>query len=345
MYNKSKMMTNGFRASLSKLNFILKRNPKIVRNKDVDSSRYIPDPYKAVFIFSADFELAWAWRYAKAFHNSKEEAINLARISRKNIPKILELCHDYNIPITCATVGHLFLKRCSKDGNLAHSHLRRLPYHENKYWRFNKGDWFEDDPCTDSNASPEWYAPDLIRNILGAKTKHEIACHTFSHIDCRDGICSPEVFEDEVKEWVRIAKEWGIEIKSFVYPGNMIGNLKVLRDLGFTSYRTNCGNVLSFPKKDKYGLWKLPGSAELAYRKEWSVDYHIRRYKTIVDRAIKYRRLCHFWFHPSCDEKFINLIFPPFLEYIDYMRNQNLLFITTTKNYIDYLDQNKYQII
>lgn len=332
-------MRRKIKAILSKVNFSLNRNPKVVKYSDIDTSKYIPEPYRAVFILSADFELAWAWRYAKAFRNPKEEALNLARVSRRNIPRILEVCDEYNIPITWAIVGHLLLEKCSKDGRLAHSHLRRLPYHENKYWRFDRGDWLEDDPGTDGKASPEWYAPDLIRMILSSKTKHEIACHTFSHIDCSEGICPPEIFEDEIKEWVRIAKEWGIEMKHFVYPGDTIGNLKLLRDLGSTSYRNNCGNVLSFPSKDKYGLWKLPGTAELAYRKEWSVDYHIRRYKTIVDRAIKYRRLCHFWFHPSCNEKMVDLILPNFLEYLKYLENRGLLLITTTSDYIDYLER------
>ena len=341
MYKKLKMVTDRFRAYLSKLNFILKRNPKVIKCKDIRASKYIPEPYRAVFILSADFELAWAWRYAKTLENPREQAKNLAGISRRNIPKILELCNKYNIPITWATVGHLLLEKCNKNGKLAHSHLRRLPYHENRYWRFNKGDWFQDDPANNCHASPEWYAPDLVREIMSTSVRHEIACHTFSHIDCRDGICPPEVFEDEINECLKIAKEWGIEMKSFVHPGDTIGNLKLLRDLGFTSYRINYGNVLSFPRKDKYGLWELQGTAELAYRKEWSIDYHIWRYKKIVDRAIRYSRLCHFWFHPSCDERVIDLIFPYFFEYINSLNNKGLLLITTTGDYIDYIEKNE----
>lgn len=334
-------MRSKVKALLSKINFRLNRNPKVVKFNSIRPSKYIPEPFKAVFILSADFELAWAWRYVKTVENPKEQAENLARISRRNIPKILELCNKYNIPVTWATVGHLLLEQCSKNRTLAHSYLRRLPYHENRCWRFNKGDWFEDDPGNNWRASPEWYAPDLVREIMTTSVRHEIGCHTFSHIDCRDGICPPEVFKDEINECLKIAKEWGIEMKSFVYPGNLIGNLELLRDLGFTSYRTNYRNVLSYPMKDENGLWELPSTVELAYRKEWSVDYHIWRYKKIVERAMNYGRICNFWFHPSCDERVIDLIFPYLFEYINNLSNKGLLLISTTSDYIDYIEKNE----
>jgi peptidoglycan/xylan/chitin deacetylase (PgdA/CDA1 family) len=334
-------MIHRFKASLSKLNFILKRNPKIVKIKDIDLRKYIPEPFKGVFILSADFELAWAWRYAKSFKNPKEKAKKFAKISRKNIPKILDFCSEYNIPITWATIGHLLLEKCSHNEKLAHSHLRRIPHHENKYWKFNTGDWFEDDPGNNWHVTPEWYAPDLVREIMNSSIRHEIACHTFSHIDCQDGICPPEVFKDEINECLKAAKKWGIELKSFVYPGNLVGNLGLLRDLGFTSYRTDFSNLLSFPRKDEYGLWEMPSTAELAYRKEWSLDYHIWRYKKIVDRAINYGRICSFWFHPSCDERVIDLIFPYFFEYISNLNNKGLLLVTTISDYIDYVEKNE----
>ena len=300
----------------------------------------IPPPYRAVIIISCDFELAWAWRYAKAFENPVNEALKMARISRKNIFRILELCDQAEIPITWATVGHLMLERCKGNGNLAHNALRRIPYHENEYWRFNQGDWFDEDPCTNAQLSPEWYAPDIIKMILNARTKHEIACHTFSHIDCSETICSKEVFEDELKECIKVAKDWGIAMKSFVYPGNFIGNLKTLKESGFKSYRTDYGNFLALPARNQYGLWELQGTAELTYRKEWSMNYHVWRYKKIVDRAIQRRRLCNLWFHPSCNEKVIELIFPPLFEYINSLKNKGLLLITTMKDYTALLEYN-----
>ena len=49
--------------NLSKLNFLIRRNPRIEQNKYY--RKFIPEPYKAVVTITADFELACAWRYLK----------------------------------------------------------------------------------------------------------------------------------------------------------------------------------------------------------------------------------------------------------------------------------------
>ena len=47
------------------LSFEIGHNPKVVKRPE-RLRDFIPAPYKGVLIISADFELAWAWRYAKA---------------------------------------------------------------------------------------------------------------------------------------------------------------------------------------------------------------------------------------------------------------------------------------
>jgi len=332
-------MKTKVKATLSKINFCLNRNPKIIKYKNIDYRNYIPEPYKAVFLLSADFELAWAWHCSKSFQNPKQEAINRAHIERENIPKILGLCDEYDIPITWATVGHLFLEECSKDGRLAHPHLKRLPYHENLYWKFDRGDWFDDDPCTDWKTSPEWYAPDLVRMILDSKVKHEIACHTFSHIDCRDEVCPTRVLIGEIQECQNVAQNYGIKLESFVHPGHTIGNLGTLKKLGFSSFRTDYRNILGYPKKHSNGLWEFESTAELSFRKQWSLDYHIHRYIKIVERAIENSKTCYFWFHPSVAPLFIENVLPAVFEFIDSKRE--MIWVTNTQNYVRWLNDRK----
>jgi hypothetical protein len=321
---------------LSKIKFKLGYNPKVI--KAVDSLKYIPEPYKAVILFYADFELAWAWRYSKKLINRKTEVKKLALRERENVSDILILCDMFNIPITWATVGHLFLEECKKENGIAHSKIPRNKYFENEYWIYKKGDWFDDDPCNNYNDSPEWYCPDLINKIQNLKTKQEIGCHTFSHIDCRNEVCSKEVFEAEISECKKLASENNISLNSFVHPGHTIGYLDKLFELGFSSFRTDYGNILGFPVRHPSGLWEIKGTMELTYRKKWSVDYNINFYKTIVDRAINNNSLCVFWFHPSFDVMCIEKILPELFSYIDSKKTEVGIF--TVSDYANFLNNN-----
>lgn len=321
---------------LSKIKFNLGFNPKI--EKVDDFRKYVPEPYKAALIFYADFELAWAWRYSKAYVNRKSDVKKIALKERSNIPDILILCDMFRIPVTWASVGHLLLDECSKENDIAHPDIPRNKYFENKYWIFDKGDWFDDDPCSNYKLSSEWYCPDLIQKILNSKVKHEIGCHTFSHIDCRDEICSPEVFTAEINECKKLALSKNIELKSFVHPGHTIGNLEKLFELGFESYRTDFGNILGYPAKHRSGLWEIKNTMELTYRKKWDVNFNIGFYKEIVDRAVKNNSVCVFWFHPSFDKTFLEKILPELFSYVDLNRDE--IFISTAGEYTAWLNKN-----
>lgn len=328
---------------LSKINFAIGRNPKV--EKTWDFRKFIPEPYKSVLLITADFELAWAWRYSKNIFNPLESALEMARRERNNIPVILELCEEYDIPVTWLTVGHLFLEECERvNGGMgkrtervAHPEIPGIKHFENEFWKYEKDDWFEYDPCSNFKEAPEWYCPDLIRLILDSKVKHEIGCHTFSHIDCRDSVCSPELFEAEISECKKAAEKFGLELKSFVHPGHTIGNLDKLAELGFTSYRTDYRKVLGYPKLYKNNLWEFEQTAQLYYRKEWSPDYHLKRYKKIIDRAIKSNTVCNLWFHPSVEEYFIENIMRKFFNYISRFKNE--LLVTTVTDYVNIINE------
>jgi len=320
---------------LSKINFSLGRNPKIERRKDW--RQFVPEPYSAVVMIQADFEMAWAWRWSKRFHGRMREVLEKAHRERQNIPQILDLCDRYKIPVTWATVGHLLLDCCRRENGMLHRHIPRIPEFENEFWKFNGKDWFEHDPGTDVQRDPEWYAPDLVKDILKRETKHEIGCHTFSHIDCRDEVCPPELFRAELCECKKLAKEFGIELKSFVHPGHTIGNLKVLAEEGFTNYRTDYRNILGYPKEQKKCFWELPSTMEIGYRQEWSMEYHIKRYQKIIDRAVKAHSVCVLWFHPSMCEKFLYDVLPAILAHIDQSRA--VIWPTTSGEFTDWLNR------
>jgi peptidoglycan/xylan/chitin deacetylase (PgdA/CDA1 family) len=332
-------ITTLIKSFLSKFNFLLGNKPKILRYSNENLNKFIPHPYKAIFIISCDFELAWAWRFANEVNCDLQKAQESALRERENTTFILQLCEKFDIPITWAIVGHLFLDRCERKNGTAHADIIRLKHFENKYWKFSSGDWFDNDPCCNWKDAKEWYAPDLIKLIFSSRVKHEIACHTFSHIDCSEKICPQEVLRSETRKCKEIASSYGIGLESFVFPGNISGNLGVLKEEGFSSYRLD-RDILGFPEKDKYGLWQVPTTAAIGLSSyNWNPDYYLKRYRIIIERAIKYQRLCHFWFHPSENKEFLEFVLTHLFQFIDSARDE--LYITTMGAYAKYLENAK----
>jgi peptidoglycan/xylan/chitin deacetylase (PgdA/CDA1 family) len=325
------------RSYLSKIKFDLGLNP-IVKSNAEQPENYIPEEFKAVCLISADLELAWAFRFSKNHKDSIPRAVKLGLQTRQNLTKILKICEENNIPITWATVGHLFLNKCDRVGGVTHPDILRLPKFENRYWNFNDGDWFDADPCSNWQVDPAWYCPDLIEQIIKSPIGHEIGCHTFSHIDCRDSVCNTEVFKSEIEKCIDLAKPFNLKLTSFVHPGHQIGHIKELAEYGFTSYRTDYSNCLGYPQRVS-GMWQYNNSAELNYRFDWSLEFQINRYKKIIDRAIKHKKLCVLWFHPSANPILADKILPEIFNYL-YSKKKDIL-ITTSGQYFSWLNAKK----
>jgi peptidoglycan/xylan/chitin deacetylase (PgdA/CDA1 family) len=321
---------------LNKIKFGLGLDPLV--EKRADYRKFIPDGFKSVLILYADFELAWAWRYAKGIKNVVKYSEQYGIKERQNIPEILNVCEEYNIPITWATVGHLFLDSCERKKGIAHSDILRPNHFENNFWSYTEGDWFDSDPCTNYKESKSWYCPDLIKLILSQNTKHEIGCHTFSHLDCTDKNCPPDVIDSDLKACKLAAKDLGISLTSFVHPAHTIGNLKKLIENGFTSYRTDYSNILGYPNLYMNKMWEIKSTWEFVSFNDWSINYHIKRYKEILTRSIKNNSVCVLWFHPSIDVRFINDIMPSVFRDFNEVRDE--LYITTATEYVNFLNQN-----
>jgi len=297
--------------------------------------KFIPAGYKAVIIISADFELAWAWQHLKNSNDSSMSAIKKAYQARENIPYILDICDQYKIPITWFTVGHLFLDCCKNVNGIKHPEIKRLPYFENNYWRFNSGDWFDNAPCGDSIPKKAWHAPDLIKNIIGRKVKHEIGCHTFSHIDCRDEVCSSEVFLSEINACKQAAEKYGVDLKSFVHPAHTIGNIYNLIQTGFTSYRENSLQTIGYPELIHHKIWKFKSTMILNYTSE-KEDFQIKRLKKIISRTVKHNAVANIWFHPSSNPKTFEVLLKELA--ITLNRYEREILVTNISDYCERLN-------
>jgi peptidoglycan/xylan/chitin deacetylase (PgdA/CDA1 family) len=330
-YLRKSLSTNN-KSVLSKLVYSLSGKPSYKLDRIPNHEKF-PSNLKGGLVISADFEMAWAFRYSKRDVNP----IEMAKMERENIPLILNVFDRYSIPITWATVGHLFLESCNKN---SHQWMRRIPYF-NDHWRFAKGDWFDDDPNTNYKLDNSWYAPDLIERILNSKTNHEFGCHTFSHIDCSDKNCPPEVLEDEICACISAASKFGVQFKSFVFPGGTYGNYDVLKKFGFQIYRKKIEKQLAYPYYDQNGLLVTVSTASFGRNLNWEADYYIRIYKKIITKAIKTKSIAHIWFHPSFDKWTLENVIPSVLDYADQLRSDGNLWIGTMGQIASHIHENK----
>ena len=277
---------------------------------------------KGIIVFSADFEMAWAFRFSKILAQS---AAQKGLEERANIPLLIDFFEKNYLSVTWATVGHLFLSDCKKGpSSLPHPEMPRPGFFENRNWSFNSGDWYQQDPCSDIKTDPAWYASDLVDQIIGSKVNHEIGCHTFSHSDFTYQNCTKILADAELDACIKLAADRGITFKSIVFPGGTFGNFESLVEKGFTSYRKPMKYHIDLPIIDSFGLVAIPSS--LGLDKDpygWSKEFHLKMIRTYLEKTIRYRLVCHFWFHPSMDKWYLENVLPEILKMVAEYRNSS----------------------
>jgi len=188
-------------------------------------NKYLGENIKGNFVtLSVDFEAGVAlshatsenWEYLRRFWNSKECVRRLAELFKK-----------YRIPVTWAVCGHLFLESCSGNHGF-----------EEQDWF---GDWFQHDPCSNSQTDSSWYMPDVIEELI-KNPDFEIGYHTFGH--SRYHYCSEKTVLRDMELADQIRKQWGLKLDSFVFPYNECGHFDLLKAGGFRNFRGNIGRIL-----------------------------------------------------------------------------------------------------
>lgn len=267
---------------------------------------------KAKFILSLDTELAWGTRGHKPYQDYYHR-------TRDIVDKLLLLFQKYKIKATWATIGHLFLDSCSLENNVKHPEIVRPAY------SWHSGDWFDVDPVTDHSTDPLWYGKDIIHKIKDCSVKQEIGCHTFSHMIVDDPECTEDCFESELKACRNLAEKIGIDLRSFVFPKNMVAHLSVLDRNNFMVYRGKdknwyhgfpriigkiahvFDNYLSIPSpavlpEYRAGLLNIPGSYFYPHRHGWAkflpVSFRVYKVKSGIRQAVGQKKIFHLWFHP-----------------------------------------------
>jgi len=274
---------------------------------------------RPTLVFSLDAELAWGYHDLN-MNKHYERCIECARSSWM---EILDLFDKYQIPATWAIVGHLFLDKC--DGK-----------HEDHP---ADDDWFQNDPGGTINENPNWFGTDLIKQILDKKIEHEIACHSFSHVEF-DSV-EREIAESELQHSIEAANIMNINFESFVYPRNKVAHRDLLKEYGFKSYRgvkPLSENNNEYPEKrmirnsirkgglfldyftpirinystvnpiiDEFGLVNIPASLFIfgfqgksrLVSEKFFADPVVLKVKKEIDHLIKNKGILHLWFHPN----------------------------------------------
>ncbi len=280
---------------------------------------HVPGGRRAALMVSADLELGWAWRLVS--NGAHLADLNAAK-TRRNLPALLELFNRFRVPAAWATVGHLLLRECQPAGGRAHPEMPRPPRHANPHWRFDSGDWYECDPGANVARAPAWYAPDLVGSILSQPVRHELACHTFSHIDCSDSHCPESLMDAELEACGRLGRDIGLRLTSFVFPANLPGNLAALKRHGFSCYRSPTGAEIDWPRRDEHGMWRLPCGVAWELPPGWSASAWVAAVKRCLDATAEAGALLHLWFHPSCDEVNVREVFPRVLSHLENRRDE-----------------------
>ena len=273
---------------------------------------------RGVFTISLDFELIWGTldRGVDAFREACEREREVI------IDRLLGLLAEFEISATWCTLGHLFLERCTPRDGRKHPEIVP-PTHQ------GIADWFERDPCTGEESDPIFYGKSLVDRVLACPVRQEIGSHSFSHPRFGEPGCSRETADTELAECVRLARERGLELRSFAFPRNRVGHLDVLREHGFTAYRgpdpawyedgrwprpvKRLGHLadvvlarrppVGLPEEVLPGLWNLPGS--MIYfpmhgrRRHIPLSRRVARAVKGLNTAADQRRIFHLWFHPT----------------------------------------------
>ncbi len=314
------------------VNLILRKIKRILKGGSV----YAPD-YQAYesylqnasdsasvscFNLTIDFELAWSRARRGEGCVSIEESLERSRRNRKTFPALILLSEKYNIPITFALVGHTALASCAE-----HS----LPPLFQPCWTQN--DWYDLDPHTDLNTHPDYYGADLVTKIKNSRVKHEIASHSFSHVDLADSETTPAVAKFEIEESYRLLKKIEPDLTTYVFAKNQPAFLDLIKNTGFTIYRGNTNHAI---RKNTAGLMEFPLGLWLSPKAHSSKDL-VR----LLAIAAQKKVLVNFWLHlyefGSAEE--LRQYFEPIFLYIANLQNAGTMKALTMRDIVKFYEE------
>jgi peptidoglycan/xylan/chitin deacetylase (PgdA/CDA1 family) len=180
----------------------------------------------ALGTFIISFDCEGKWGMADRITPHHDRFLTEANIERA-YERIVDLLARHEVPATFAFVMAFTLS--ATEFSRYSDRLYDVSFHGSSWLRC-----FRSQIAT--GRSDGWFAPraiDIVRSCSG----HEIACHGFSHLPIGDStVCRLEAAH-EIQSADAIAREKGLNLKTFVFPRNLIGHTDLLAAAGYIGYR------------------------------------------------------------------------------------------------------------
>jgi hypothetical protein len=181
-------------------------------------ARQLSDDETGTFVISLDFELAWGTRGRPAAAKVGPYLDG----AREAIRGMLELFEEFNIPATWATVGALLMAQ---------------PGAQRRH-RMITSSQFDDIPPGDHVSAPNWYAEDVLNQILECSVPQEIGCHTLTHHYVNTEPAGRQELADELDLFLELFNELKLpRPRSFVFPKAYQAHFDLLAERDFYAYR------------------------------------------------------------------------------------------------------------
>lgn len=272
---------------------------------------------RALFNLTVDLELGWSRARRGQSVTSLAESLRRARLAREAFPDFLSLVESYRIPITFAAVAHLAVADCA--------HHRAPPVFKPYWWG---DDWFAIDPRSSLSEAPYYYGTDLLQKVLVSRAGHEIASHTFSHVDLADDATTSEIAQFEITESRLLLKQFDKNLTTFVFPNNTPAFLAELAANDFIVYRTESNHPL---KKDDFGLWQFPVGLWLSPH-SFSADEIIALLAIAARRKCLINFFCHLY--EFAGRRQLRNFFQPIFALVNRIREQGFLEVQTMRTIV-----------
>jgi peptidoglycan/xylan/chitin deacetylase (PgdA/CDA1 family) len=164
-----------------------------------------------------------------------------------------------------------------------------------------------------------WFCPEAF-DLVRDSGRHEIGCHGFRHVPLGNCEVRSEEASYELRSATELAKRKGVDLKTFVFPRNHVGQLSLVADQGYSGFRNahpvvgrhgRLGNLArefnvlegsQDPEPSSFGLVSIPGGYFLNWRhglrRAIPEAVTLMRWRSILDAAVANDGVALLYLHP-----------------------------------------------